>query len=194
MGIDVTARLAIDASPDAVAAVQFDPKRDPEWIGGVDRVELVTDPPLSTGSQVRRIGGFMGRPIEWLMRVEALEPGRHVGMHALESPFPMDVDYRLEPTDGGRRTRASIRIRGDAAGMYGAMPGPLMGWMVPASGFTLSDDFAGTMSARVREGRDASRPPRSRERRSRLSPVRPQAHRVLPVLLRVQVRLRGSSA
>jgi hypothetical protein len=132
MAIDVTARLDIDAPPEAVAAVQFDPARDPEWIGGVARVELVTNPPLTIGSQVRRIGGFMGRPITWLMRVEAFEAGRHVGMHALESPFPMDVDYRLEPIDGGR-TRASIRIRGDAAGMYGAMPGPLTGWMVRRS-------------------------------------------------------------
>ena len=134
MAIDVTARQDIDAPPEAVASVQFDPRRDPEWIGGVDRVELVTDPPIATGSQVRRTGGFMGRPIEWLMRVEAFEPERHVGMHALQVPFPMDVDYRLEPIDGGRRTRASIRIRGgEAAGMYGAMPGPLMGWMVRRS-------------------------------------------------------------
>jgi Polyketide cyclase / dehydrase and lipid transport len=133
MAIDVTARLDIDAPPEAVASIQFDPKRDPEWIGGVARVELVTGPSIATGSEVRRIGGFMGRPIEWLMRVEAFEPERHVGMHALQAPFPMDVDYRLEPLDGGRRTRASIRIRGDAAGMYGAMPGPLMGWMVRRS-------------------------------------------------------------
>jgi uncharacterized membrane protein len=133
MAIDVTVRQEIEAPPSAVSAVQFDPTRDPEWIGGVDRVELVTDAPIATGSEVRRIGGFMGRPIEWLMRVETFEPERHVGMHALQAPFPMDVDYRLEPIDGGRRTRASIRIRGDAAGMYGAMPGPLMGWMVRRS-------------------------------------------------------------
>jgi hypothetical protein len=133
MAIDVTARTDIAASPEIVAAVQFDPARDPEWIGGVDRVELATDPPIGQGSKVRRIGGFMGRPIEWLMHVETFEPGRHVGMHALEAPFPMDVDYVLEPIDGGRATRASIRIRGDAAGMYGAMPGPLMGWMVRRS-------------------------------------------------------------
>jgi hypothetical protein len=133
MGIDVTARQDIDSPPSAVSAVQFDPRRDPEWIGGVDRVELVSDPPIATGSEVRRIGGFMGRPIEWLMRVEALEPERHIGMHALQAPFPMDVDYWLEPIDDGRRTSASIRIRGDAAGMYGAMPGPLMGWMVRRS-------------------------------------------------------------
>lgn len=133
MAIDVTASLDIAVPPEAVAAVQFDPRRDPEWIGGVDRVELVTDPPISTGSQVRRLGGFMGRSIEWLMRVEAFEPGRHVGMHALRSPFPMDVDYRLEPINGGRATRASIRVRGEGRGMYGAMPGPLLGFMVRRS-------------------------------------------------------------
>jgi hypothetical protein len=133
MAIDVTATTDIAAPPETVAAVQFDPRRDPEWIGGVDRVDLVTDLPIGQGSQVRRIGGFMGRPIEWLMNVEAFEPARHVGMHALQSPFPMDVDYRLEPIDDGRATRASIRIRGDAKGMYGALPGPLMGWMVKRS-------------------------------------------------------------
>jgi Polyketide cyclase / dehydrase and lipid transport len=133
LAIDVIARQDIDAPPSAVSAVQFDPNRDPEWIGGVDRVELVTDPPTAVGSKVRRVGGFMGRPIEWLMRVEAYEPERHVGMHALQAPFPMDVDYRLEPIDDGRRTSASIRIRGDAAGVYGAMPGPVMGWMVRRS-------------------------------------------------------------
>lgn len=133
MAIDVTARIEIAAPPATVAAVQFDPSRDPEWIGGVDRVELVTEPPIRQGSKVRRIGGFMGRPITWLMDVTAFEAARHVGMHALEAPFPMDVDYHLEPVDGERRTLASVRIRGDGAGVYGAMPGPLMGWLVRRS-------------------------------------------------------------
>jgi hypothetical protein len=132
MALDVTATLDIDASPAAVAAVQFDPARDPDWIGGTDRVELVTPPPLAQGSQVRRIGGFLGRRIVWLMRVESYEPGRFVAMHALESPFPMDVDYRLEPLGDGSRTRASIRIRGEGRGMYG-LPGPLLGPMVRRS-------------------------------------------------------------
>ncbi len=132
MGIDVTATLRIEASPAAVAAVEFDPSRDPEWIGGVNTVELITAPPLALQSQVRRLGGFLGRPIEWIMRVDVLEPERHVGMHALKSPFPMDVDYHLEPIDGGKATRASIRIRGEGKGMYG-LPGPLMGPMVKRS-------------------------------------------------------------
>jgi hypothetical protein len=132
MGIDVTATVRIEASPEAVAAVEFEPERDPEWIGGVDRVERLTPPPLGQGSEVRRLGGFLGRPIEWVMHVESFEPARHVGMHARKSPFPMDVDYLLEPLDGGAATQASIRIRGEGRGLYG-LPGPLMGPMVKRS-------------------------------------------------------------
>jgi hypothetical protein len=132
MGIDVTASVRIEAPPQAVAAVEFDPQRDPEWIGGVSRVEAITPPPLGRGSEVRRLGGFLGRPIEWVMHVEAYEPDRLVAMHALKSPFPMDVDYVLEPLDGGRATKASIRIRGEGRGMYG-LPSALMGPMVRRS-------------------------------------------------------------
>jgi hypothetical protein len=132
MGIDVTASVRIDASPAAVAAIEFDPLRDPEWIGGVSRVETLTPPPVRQGSEVRRLGGFLGRPIEWVMHVESFEPDRLVAMHALKSPFPMDVDYVLEPLDGGRATKASIRIRGEGRGMYG-LPSALMGPMVRRS-------------------------------------------------------------
>jgi hypothetical protein len=132
MPLNVTATQTIDAPPEDVARIQFDPERDPEWIGGVNRVEWVTAPPLRVGSEVRRLGAFMGRPIEWIMHVEAYEPARHVGMRAVKSPFPMQVDYLLEPIDSGRRTQASIRIRGEATGMY-RLPGPLLGPMVGSS-------------------------------------------------------------
>ncbi|MGH2393355.1 MAG: SRPBCC family protein [Candidatus Limnocylindria bacterium] len=132
MTLDVTATVRIEATPERVAAVEFDPERDPDWIGGVDRVERITPPPLGLGSEVRRLGGFLGRPIEWVMQVQAFEPASHLGMHALKSPFPMDVDYQLQPLDGGRATQASIRIRGEGRGMYG-LPGPLMGPMVRRS-------------------------------------------------------------
>ena len=131
MRLDVTATTVIEAPPDAVARVQFDPTRDPDWIGGIDRVELVTDPPLAVGSQVRRVGAFLGRRIVWLMRVEELQPGRLVRMHALESPFPMEVDYRLEPAGPGQ-THASIRVRGSGGTVYG-MPGFLQSPIVRRS-------------------------------------------------------------
>jgi len=132
MAFDVTASRDIAASPEAVAAIEFDAGHDREWIGGVNEVEWLTPAPLAEGSEVRRLGGFMGRPIEWIMHVDAFEPDRLVAMTARKSPFPMQVDYLLEPRDGGTSTRASIRIRGAGKGMYG-LPGFLLGPMVRRS-------------------------------------------------------------
>ena len=78
--------------------------------------------PIGVGSRVLRRGSFLGRPIEWLMEIVDYVPARRLAMHALRSPFPMDVTYELEPT--GQGTRASIRIQGSARGMYGLL-GPL---------------------------------------------------------------------
>jgi len=45
--VDVTATRTIAAPPDKVAAVMFDPARDPEWIGGAKSVEQATSNPHS---------------------------------------------------------------------------------------------------------------------------------------------------
>jgi hypothetical protein len=64
------------------------------------------------------------------MDVVALESGRRLAMHAVKSPFPMDVTYELAPKRGG--TTARIRIQGEAKGAYGLL-GPLTPWMVRRS-------------------------------------------------------------
>jgi hypothetical protein len=79
---------------------------------------------------VHRIGSFLGRRIEWIMDVVDHVPARRLVMHAIRSPFPMDVTYELAPTEGG--THASIRIQGEAGGMYGLL-GPLTPLMVRRS-------------------------------------------------------------
>jgi hypothetical protein len=132
MALDVTASTRIDRPPQAVAAYEFDPANDPRWIGGVREVERVTEGPLAIGSRVRRLGSFLGRRIEWVMDVVDLEPARRLRMHAVRAPFPMDVTYELAPADGGVATDASIRIRGEAKGMYGLL-GPLTPVMVRRS-------------------------------------------------------------
>jgi hypothetical protein len=130
MGLDVTARIDIDLPPEAVASVEFAPENDPSWIGGVRSAEKLTDGPLAVGSRVRRRGAFLGRPIEWVMDITAYEPARRLAMHAVRSPFPMDVTYQLEPRGVG--SRAAIHIQGDARGIYGLL-GPLTPWMVRRS-------------------------------------------------------------
>jgi carbon monoxide dehydrogenase subunit G len=130
MALDVTATIDISRPPDAVAAYVFEPSHDPTWIGGVRAVEMVSPPPMQVGSRVRRTGAFMGRRIEWLMEVVDLVPGRRLAMHAIQSPFPMDVAYELEPAPSG--TRASIRVQGEPGGSY-RLAGPLLGPMVRRS-------------------------------------------------------------
>jgi hypothetical protein len=130
MVLDVRAATTIAAAPEAVAAYQFDPANDPAWIGGVHTAERLTGGPIDVGSRVRRVGGFLGWPIEWVMDVVEYTPGRRLAMHAVRSPFPMDVTYELQPAGPG--TRASIRIQGEARGVYGLL-GPLTPIMVRRS-------------------------------------------------------------
>jgi len=130
MALDVLASIEIPRPPDEVAAYQFDPANDPTWIGGVTRAERLTEGPMDVGSRVRRVGSFVGRPIEWVMDVVEHVPGRRLAMHAIRSPFPMDVTYDLAPSPHG--TRATIRIRGEAARMYGLL-GPLTPLLVRRS-------------------------------------------------------------
>ena len=130
MSLDVVASLEIARTPDVVAAYEFEPANDPSWIGGVRTVEQQTAGPIAVGSRVLRRGGFLGRPIEWLMEIVEYVPDRRLAMHALRSPFPMDVTYELEPT--ARGARASIRIQGEARGIYGIL-GPLTPLLVRRS-------------------------------------------------------------
>ncbi|HEU4921235.1 MAG TPA: SRPBCC family protein [Candidatus Limnocylindrales bacterium] len=130
MALDVLASIEIARRPDEVAAYEFDPVNDPTWIGGVTTAERLTEGPMAAGSRVRRQGSFIGRPIEWVMDVVEHVPGRRLAMHAIRSPFPMDVTYELAPSPLG--TRATIRIRGEAAGLYGLL-GPLTPLMVRRS-------------------------------------------------------------
>ena len=133
MPLDERASVTIDRPPDVVARYAFDPGNDPGWIGGVKTVERQTPDPIAVGSRVLRRGSFMGRPLEWLMEVVELEPARKIAMHALRSPFPMDVTYELEPSGpSGGSTQATIRVQGEAGGYY-AIAGPLLGPMVRRS-------------------------------------------------------------
>jgi hypothetical protein len=130
MSLDVVASMEIARRPEVVAAYEFEPANDPTWIGGVRTSERLTEGTVTVGSRIRRRGSFLGRPIEWVMDVVELVPGRTLAMHAVRSPFPMDVTYALEPSAHG--TTARIRIRGEARGMYGVL-GPLTPWMVRRS-------------------------------------------------------------
>ena len=124
MSMDVTASRTIAARPGRVADVMFDPRRDPEWIGGAKMVDPPNGDPTKVGAKVTRHGGFMGRKFSWTTEVAGHEPDHLLHMHFIAGPMKGgSVTYRIEPD--GQNSRVSIRNTG---------PGPqIMGWFVKRS-------------------------------------------------------------
>jgi uncharacterized protein YndB with AHSA1/START domain len=122
--MDVSATRTIPASPDRVAAVMFDPARDPEWIGGARSVDPPSSNPTAVGARTTRHGGFMGRKFSWQTEVLEFQPDRLLDMRFIAGPMKGGgVTYRIQPV--GNASQVSIRNTG---------PGPqLMGWFVKLS-------------------------------------------------------------
>lgn len=130
MAIDVSAEAIIAAPRDRVATYAMDPANDPVWISGISEAEMLTEPPLQKGSRVRRVAGFLGKRIDYVLEVAELEPGSRLLMRSVKSPFPMVVTYSFEDAPGG--TRAAIRVEGEGSGWY-RVADPLMARAVKRS-------------------------------------------------------------
>ena len=118
MALDVTAQTEIKRDSKAVAAYAFEPTNDRIWIGGISQAKLLTQPPISVGTQVQRRAKFMGRTIDYVLEVRTLEPDHLMVMESIKSPFPMHVTYQFDTLDPGT-TRATIRVQGTARTIYG---------------------------------------------------------------------------
>jgi uncharacterized membrane protein len=128
--IDVTGVTTIRVPRSHVAQYVIDHRNDLTWIGGISESELLGDPPVAVGSRVRRVASFMGRRIEYVNEVTALEPDTRLEMRSVKSPFPMVVTYGFQDADGG--TATSVRVQGDPSALY-RIAGPLLARQVRRS-------------------------------------------------------------
>jgi hypothetical protein len=83
------------------------------------------------GSLVRRVASFLGRRIEYVNRVEEIEPDTRLVMRSVKSPFPMAVTYAFEDARLGG-TRTSVRVQGTPGSLY-RMAEPLLARQVRRS-------------------------------------------------------------
>ena len=122
--MEVTATRTMAAAPDEVARVMFDPRRDPEWIGGAKFVDAPAGDATVIGARCVRHGGFMGRKFSWETEVVEHRSARLLRMAFVAGPMKGgDVTYGIEPSGSG--SQVSIRNTG---------PGPqIMGWFVKRS-------------------------------------------------------------
>jgi carbon monoxide dehydrogenase subunit G len=109
MPFDVRVEAHIARPPEDVAAYMFDPHHDPEWITGIEHVDPPAAP-VGVGTETHRLAKFMGRRIDYVLRVVQHVPDRLLVMESVQAPFPMGVTYGVEPDGSG--SRVSLRITG----------------------------------------------------------------------------------
>lgn len=120
MSVDVKAEVVIERPRTDVAGVMFNPKCDTIWIGGLTHVFPLTPGSLKKGSQVERVGTFIGRGFSAMVDVMRDVPEESIDL-TINEPFEMKVRYELKDVPEG--TLAKIRLQG--------MPGDL--FQMPAS-------------------------------------------------------------
>ncbi|MDT7839672.1 SRPBCC family protein [Streptomyces justiciae] len=119
MTIDVTADRVIPLPPDRVAAYAMDWRHDADWTQGIRTAELTAEAEgggFGTGAEVTRTAYFLGRRIDYVLRVAAYEPPSLLDMVSVSGPMPMHVTYTFEPHPDG--TLARIRVQGGEGGFY----------------------------------------------------------------------------
>ena len=130
MSLDITRQRVIPLPPEQVADYAMDWRHDHEWTQGIRSAELTRageGGAFGLGAEVTRTAHFLGRRIDYVLRVEGYEPPALLDMRSVAGPMPMHVTYRFDEHPDG--TLASIRVRGDASGYY-RFAGPLMAPMV----------------------------------------------------------------
>lgn len=109
MPFDVQVEAHVARAPEDVAAYMFDPRHDPEWISGIEHVDP-PEAPLGVGTETHRLARFMGRRIDYVLRVIEHVPNRLLVMESVQAPFPMGVTYAVQPDTSGSRVR--LRVTG----------------------------------------------------------------------------------
>jgi hypothetical protein len=99
MPFDVRVEAHVATSPEDVAAYMFNPKHDPDWITGIERVDLPATP-VGVGTETYRIARSMGRRIDYVLRVMDYVPDRLLVMsrygHRFRWASPM-ASNRTQP-------------------------------------------------------------------------------------------------
>lgn len=97
----ITERTHIDKPPEDVWAVVSDPTTHTAWRPALVEFRQVSDGPLAVGSHIRERIRWRGREIEIDDYVTALEPPRRLGVGGGWKAADFELDFLLDPRDGG---------------------------------------------------------------------------------------------
>lgn len=121
--IDLSADVAIAASPATIAGVMFDPQRYHEWMTAVERVEL-HDAALQPGARVTHHGAFLGQAISWTTEVETVHFPHLLALRLVDGPLVGQTRFGIQRDGAG--SRVQILNRGTLNGLAALMPASLV--------------------------------------------------------------------
>ncbi len=107
MAVDVKAEVLIERTPEEVAKVMFNPKRDRLWIRGLTEVYPMESGLYKKGARIERVGSFLNKHYSAKLMVTKFEENRMVQLYS-DEPFEMNIQYNLAPADEG--TNVKLRI------------------------------------------------------------------------------------
>lgn len=115
MQVDVVTSIEIDRPRDRVAAFAADPDNTTAWYSNIREVEWKSPRPLTVGSRLGFVAGFLGRRLEYVYEIREWIPRERMVMATSDGPFAMETTYRWEdsPTGG---TIMTLRNRGTPSG------------------------------------------------------------------------------
>lgn len=117
----ISKSIDIDRRPEDVYTYVTDPTHLPEWQDSAVAAVPIDELPVHVGSRVvvtRKIGK---RSVPTTMQVMELDPPRSWHFHGLDGPVRPDVRGRIEPLDGGTRSRVTLSVDFEAHGLGRAL-------------------------------------------------------------------------
>ena len=99
----------ISRPPDDVFAYVTDPTKLPEWQESVVRVEP-PESPARVGTRARVTRRVGPREMTMTAEIAELNPPTSWAIRGVDGPVRGNVDGRIEPLDGGARSRVTIEL------------------------------------------------------------------------------------
>jgi len=113
--VDVQTEITIHRPRGEVAAYAADPDNATAWYEKIKSVEWKTERPLTAGTKITFVAGFLGRQLAYTYEITEHAPGERVVMSTAAGPFPMETTYTwYDAADGA--TRMTLRNRGEPTG------------------------------------------------------------------------------
>jgi uncharacterized protein YndB with AHSA1/START domain len=128
------------APREAVFAAFADFSRTPEYVSGVERVEMLTEGPVGEGTRFRETRVFYNREATEEMAVTAFDPPRAYTLEAESSGVRYVSVFTFD--DDGEGTRVTLRFDAQPRSVLARMLSPLTGMMMRAVKRCVEADMA----------------------------------------------------